>query len=230
LVLLIAIDHAMDPYQTLGLPKNCTGDELKEAFRARARLVHPDRGGEPEAFIQLRHAYDQIKSDLGRRPPGSTAEASARPVRQDPRPKGPDPNWEPDLILLDPEPTRTRPPAPPDPNWKPDFVLLDDAPLQDHRPGSTETNREPDLILLDDEPRDPRVAWRNYIGWLARISRRSHLEDQVSDETWLKVSAVMVLFSVIILTVWIIFWAAWSNVPPQPDSFEMTPRLQDLSP
>ena len=190
-MLLIAIGRAMDPYQTLGLPKNCTGDELKEAFRARARLVHPDRGGEPDAFIQLRHAYDQIKNDLGRRPSGASADTNARTVRQDPRPNQPDPNWEPDLILHDLEPTRTRPPGSPDPNWEPELILIDDEPHEGDFSKSPNPKWEPDLILLDDEPlrgRFPERAMHGLhggidIGWLARISGRSQHEDMIADES-----------------------------------------------
>ena len=227
----------MDPYHTLGLPKDCTREELKEAFRAKARLVHPDRGGEPATFIQLRQAYDQIVTELERRPPGLIAETSARPARPDARPKQPDPNWEPDLILLDEPPDRTRPPGSPDPNWEPDLILLDEEPHHGRTPEWPDPNWEPDLILLDDEPRhgrlreprDPRVAWQNYIGWLARISGRSLHEDKISDEKWLRISGVMVLFSVIILTAWIC-WAAWSYEPPRAGDLDMTPPLQGLHP
>jgi hypothetical protein len=211
----------MDPYHTLGVPKDCTRDELKEAFRARALLAHPDRGGEPAAFIQLRLAYDQIITELGRRPPGLVADTGERPARPAYRPKQPDPPWEPDLILLDEEPFRTRPPGSPDPNWEPDLILLDDEPYRTRPAGSPDPSWEPDLILLDDEPRngrfpeprDPRVARQNYIGWLARFAARSqHNDEAESDETWLNISGIMVLFSVITLTVWIC-WAAWSYEP-----------------
>jgi DnaJ domain len=213
----------MDPYHALGVTKDCTRDELKEAFRTKARSVHPDRGGEPAAFIQLRQAYDQIIKELGRRPPGLNADKNSGAVRPAPRPKQPDPPWEPDLILLDEEPYRTCPPGSHDPNWEPDLILLDEVPRVAGRSGSPDPNWEPDLILLDDEPldgrfpqpRDPRVAWQNYVGWLARVSGRSRHEDRISDEKWLRISGLMVLFSVIILTVWIC-WAAWSDAPPGP--------------
>jgi hypothetical protein len=58
----------MDPYRTLGVPRGCTREELKAAFRARARYAHPDRGGKVTSFIQLRAAFEQIMADLDRRP------------------------------------------------------------------------------------------------------------------------------------------------------------------
>ncbi len=226
----------MDPYQTLGVPKDCTHEELKEAFRARARLVHPDRGGEPAAFIRLRQAYDQIINEFGRRPPGPIGETSARPDRQDPRPKQPDPTWESDLIFIDEVPTRTRPPGSPDPNWKPDLILFDEEPPRGRCPDSPDPNWEPDLILLDDEPRhgrfpeprDPLIARQNYIGWLTRFSAQSQREDAISDARWLTISGVLVLFSVILLTIWIC-WAAWTS-EPRTEAPDFTTRQQGLRP
>jgi hypothetical protein len=202
----------MDPYQTLGLPNNCTREDLKEAFRAKARLVHPDRGGDPATFIQLRQAYDQIITELGQRPSGLIAGTNARPARPDPRPKQPDPNWEPDLILLDEEPGRPRPPGSRDPNWEPDLILLDEEP----RHGRF------------SQPRDPQVARENYLGWLARLSTRPQHEDLITDEKWLNISSVAVVFSVIILTIWIC-WAAW-NYEPQPEAADLTTRQRGLDP
>jgi hypothetical protein len=56
----------MDPYLTLGVARGCSRQELKDAFRARARSAHPDRGGEVLSFVQLRTAYEQILADLER--------------------------------------------------------------------------------------------------------------------------------------------------------------------
>jgi DnaJ domain len=202
----------MDPYQTLGLPNNCTREDLKEAFRAKARLVHPDRGGDPATFIQLRQAYDQIIIELGRRPSGLIAGTSARPARPDPRPKQPDPNWEPDLILFDEEDDRPRPPGSRDPNWEPDLILLDEEPRHGRFP----------------QPRDPQVARENYLGWLARLSTRPQHEDLITDEKWLNISSAAVVFFVIILTIWIC-WAAW-NYEPQPEAADLTTRQRGLDP
>jgi hypothetical protein len=61
-------DRAMDPYRTLGVPRGCTREEVKEAFLARVPSAHPDRGGDHLAFIHLRAAYEQILADLDRLP------------------------------------------------------------------------------------------------------------------------------------------------------------------
>jgi len=63
----------MDPYRILGVPKGCTHDEVREAFRARALAAHPDRGGAELSFIQLRAAYEEIVAELERRAPARVA-------------------------------------------------------------------------------------------------------------------------------------------------------------
>ncbi len=56
----------------LGITKGCGPEELKEAFRTKALLVHPDRGGDGRDFIRLRQAYDQIVAELKRTPSALT--------------------------------------------------------------------------------------------------------------------------------------------------------------
>jgi len=63
----------MDPYSVLGVAPSAGPDEVKAAYRARARLVHPDfhrdaRGGAPQAahdaFAQLCSAYQLALGNL----------------------------------------------------------------------------------------------------------------------------------------------------------------------
>lgn len=51
-----------DPYQTLGVDKNATADDIKSAYRKLAKQHHPDLGGDPEKFKELNEAHD-ILSD-----------------------------------------------------------------------------------------------------------------------------------------------------------------------
>jgi curved DNA-binding protein len=58
-----------DPYQTLGVPRWATDDEVRQAYRALARKFHPDVNKSPGAedhFKLLGQAYS-ILSDPGRR-------------------------------------------------------------------------------------------------------------------------------------------------------------------
>ncbi|MSP60555.1 MAG: J domain-containing protein [Myxococcales bacterium] len=46
------------PFAALGLPKAAAAAEVKRAFRRLALETHPDRGGDPAAFIRARDARD----------------------------------------------------------------------------------------------------------------------------------------------------------------------------
>jgi curved DNA-binding protein len=47
----------MDHYSTLGIERNASQEEIKQAFRKLAREHHPDRGGDEAKFKQLNEAY-----------------------------------------------------------------------------------------------------------------------------------------------------------------------------
>jgi hypothetical protein len=119
----------MDPYQILGIPRDCTRDEVKDAFRARSWQAHPDRGGDAASFVRLCQAYKTILADLDRFPRSKSAKP-ARPGRRrwSSHRKAPDPNWEADLVVTDKPPPLDRTPQPPDPNWEPELVVLDEPP------------------------------------------------------------------------------------------------------
>lgn len=52
--------HQLDPYQVLGVSKDCTWDELKTAYRAAAKLVHPDRGGSEQLFNLVTECFRKL--------------------------------------------------------------------------------------------------------------------------------------------------------------------------
>ena len=51
-----------DPYETLGVSRTATAEEIKSAYRKLAKKYHPDLGGDPEKFKEINEAHD-ILSD-----------------------------------------------------------------------------------------------------------------------------------------------------------------------
>lgn len=46
----------------LGLTKSPSEEDIKEAFKTKARATHPDKGGTCEAFRRVREAYNNLIS------------------------------------------------------------------------------------------------------------------------------------------------------------------------
>lgn len=55
-----------DYYNTLGVSKSASADEIKTAFRKKAHEHHPDKGGDAEKFKELNEAY-QVLGDAKKR-------------------------------------------------------------------------------------------------------------------------------------------------------------------
>lgn len=47
-------------YDILGVSPNASADEIKRAYKAKARVSHPDKGGDAEVFKSLSEAYEVL--------------------------------------------------------------------------------------------------------------------------------------------------------------------------
>jgi hypothetical protein len=70
----------MDLYETLGVKKDATKAQIKKAYRKKANVHHPDKGGDPENFKALVLAYNILFDDDKRKryDEGETAESIAK--------------------------------------------------------------------------------------------------------------------------------------------------------
>ncbi len=55
-----------DLYEILGVNRDATEDDIKRAYRRRARELHPDTGGDEEEFKELTTAYEVLKNPTAR--------------------------------------------------------------------------------------------------------------------------------------------------------------------
>lgn len=74
----------IDLYQLLGLKRAATREEVRKAYRRKAKSSHPDNGGSAEAFNALTAAHDVLADDRRRERYDSTGEMEqARPDNVD---------------------------------------------------------------------------------------------------------------------------------------------------
>ena len=53
------------PHEVLGVEPGVGEAAVDDAYRRRVKETHPDQGGSTEAFLLVRSAYEEIKSDTG---------------------------------------------------------------------------------------------------------------------------------------------------------------------
>lgn len=69
----------MDYYSTLGLQRNASADEIKQAYRKLAMKHHPDRGGDQNKFKELSAAYDALNDPEKKRIIDSGGDPNSQP-------------------------------------------------------------------------------------------------------------------------------------------------------
>jgi curved DNA-binding protein CbpA len=56
-----------DPYQILGVAAGASDEQIKAAYRQHAKGMHPDAGGDPDAFMHMQRACDLLLDPLRRK-------------------------------------------------------------------------------------------------------------------------------------------------------------------
>lgn len=73
----------------LGLGPDAGWEEIRSAYRKAAAEHHPDRGGDPEAYLRVQAAYNVLKDEFGARTPQNRAESAPGGPEAQPAPSTP---------------------------------------------------------------------------------------------------------------------------------------------
>jgi DnaJ domain len=57
----LALPSPENPYDVIGVESGATEEEIESAYRKKAKLLHPDLGGDPDAFKRLVDARNKLK-------------------------------------------------------------------------------------------------------------------------------------------------------------------------
>jgi curved DNA-binding protein CbpA len=69
-------------YDILGLSKNASFDEIKAKYKSLAQQHHPDKGGDPDLFKKIKHAYEILSDSIRRKKYDTTGQYDHGPSIQ----------------------------------------------------------------------------------------------------------------------------------------------------
>lgn len=69
-----------DPYKTLGVDKKSPPEEIKKAYRKRAKKTHGDAGGSDEEFREVKACYDLLADPVRRQRYDETGQTDEKPT------------------------------------------------------------------------------------------------------------------------------------------------------
>lgn len=72
----------MDHYETLGIDRQASADEIKKAYRRKAAEAHPDRGGSQDAMAEVNSAYAVLIDPRRRQKYDTTGEAAVKSIQE----------------------------------------------------------------------------------------------------------------------------------------------------
>lgn len=61
----------MNPHEILGVNKTASKEEIKKAYKRKAMILHPDRGGDKDKFNEAKDAYETLINGDKKKPSNS---------------------------------------------------------------------------------------------------------------------------------------------------------------